>query len=434
MVGRACGFTRGLAVVEPSVQRELFEHMPWSGPSASSELPAAAWLSALAALPGAGPRRLRILLDGRSPQAAWALVGRGGSRAHAAAIGRGGADLLSTWAGIARTFDVEDFWNESVDRGIGAFWFGSAAFPEAFVGDPEPPAVLFHLGDPDVIAGPRVAIVGTRKCTRYGHDIARAFARDLSLAGVGVVSGLAIGIDAAAHQGAVNAAAAPPVAVVANGLDTVYPRSNRALWEEVVGQGVVLSEGPMGTEPERWRFPARNRLVAALADIVIVVESHARGGSMHTVTEAARRGIPVMAVPGPIHSPATEGTNALLRDGCAPACSVDDVLLQLGMSSGAQRPSTELRLEPGGVAGDVLEALGWLPATAQQLLRSARCSVAELAGALEALQTDGWIVETEGWYERRARPDTPSAAEAAPMDDGDQRDQGDEGDKGDQGG
>ncbi len=300
---------------------------------------------------------------------------------------------------------MESFWNESLDRGIGAFWFGSQAFPDAFVDDPEPPAVLFHRGNPDVIAGPRVAIVGTRKCTRYGHDIARSFARDLSLAGVGVVSGLAMGIDAAAHQGAVAAGGAPPIAVVANGLDTVYPRANRALWEEVVSQGVVLSEGPMGTEPERWRFPARNRIVAALADIVIVVESHARGGSMHTVTEAERRGVPVMAVPGPIHSPATEGTNALLRDGCAPVCSVDDVLIHLGMSSAAHRSSNELRLEPGGLAGEVLAALGWQPGTVQMLQRSVRCSVAELAGALGLLSHDGWVAETHGWFERIARPD-----------------------------
>lgn len=373
--------------------------------SANDVLPAAAWLSALAALPGAGPRRLRVLLEGRSPQAAWALVGRGGSRAHAVELGRGASDLLREWAAISRDFDVEGFWNESVSLGIGAFWFGSPAFPDALVDDPEPPAVLFHRGDPDVIAGPRVAIVGTRKCTRYGHDIARAFARDLSLAGVGVVSGLALGIDAAAHQGAVNAGGAPPIAVVANGLDSVYPRTNRALWEEVVSQGVVLSEGPMGTVPERWRFPARNRIVAALADIVIVVESHASGGSMHTVTEAERRGVPVMAVPGPIHSPSTEGTNALLRDGCAPVCSVDDVLLHLGMSSGAYRSSSELRLEPGGVAGDVLAALGWRPATVQTLLQETQCRVPELARALETLRQNGWVAETEGWFERRARPD-----------------------------
>ncbi len=372
----------------------------------NNRLPTAAWLSALAALPGAGPRRLRVLLDGRSPQSAWALVGRGGSRAHAHEIGRGAADLFAQWAEVARSFDVEAFWNESVDRGIGAFWFGSPAFPESLTGDPEPPAVLFHRGNPDVIAGPRVAIVGTRKCTRYGHDIARSFARDLSQAGVGIVSGLALGIDAAAHHGAVAADGAPPIGVVANGLDTVYPRANRALWEEVVDRGVVLSEGPMGTEPERWRFPARNRIVAALADVVIVVESHARGGSMHTVAEAARRGVPVMAVPGPIHSPATEGTNALLRDGCAPVCSVDDVLLQLGMSAAVRRTSNELRLEPGGLAGTVLDALGWQPATAQTLQEEVRCSVAELAGALGTLCHDGWVAETEGWFERLLRPES----------------------------
>ncbi len=366
-------------------------------------LPTAAWLAALAALAGAGPRRLRVLLADRQPRAAWELVMRGGTKGQAHALGRGGAEMLSRWAADAQEFDVAAFWDDTMQRGIGAFWFGSAAFPEALVHDPEPPAILFHRGDPDVIAGPRVAIVGTRKCTRYGHDIARAFARDLSLAGVGVVSGLALGIDAAAHHGAIDSGGAPPIAVVANGLDSVYPASNRLLWEDVARTGVVLSEGPIGTQPERWRFPARNRIVAALSDVVLVVESHVRGGSMHTVAEAERRGVPVMAVPGPIHSPSAEGTNALLRDGCAPACGVDDVLIELGLTAAAQRSSSELRLEPGGLAGDVLATMGWQPAAAEQLLVGVRCSPAELAGALDVLRSTGWVIESEGWFERVAR-------------------------------
>ncbi|MEE9417476.1 MAG: DNA-processing protein DprA [Acidimicrobiales bacterium] len=382
--------------------------------AADSELPGAAWLTALASLPGAGPRRLQLLLAQRDPLAAWALVLAGGNRALCHELGSKGQQLLDSWARAAHQLDVGELWERSIQMGIGAVAVNSPAFPEQFRDDPEPPAVLFHRGNLDVLAGPRVAIIGTRKCTRYGYDIANEFARDLAVAGVAVVSGLALGIDAAAHHGAVGAGAAPPIAVVANGLDSVYPRSNRVLWEHVVQAGVVLSEAPLDTEPERWRFPARNRIIAALSDIVVVVESHARGGSLHTVAEAERRNVPVMAVPGPIHSAAAEGTNSLLRDGCAPACSVDDILLELGLVGGCRRSSSETRPLPNAISQQVLEAIGWQPATADQLLARACCSVAELASAVENLANTGWISNTDGWFERVGRPESlsPSNAES----------------------
>jgi DNA processing protein len=180
------------------------------------------------------------------------------------------------------------------------------------------------------------------------------------------------------------------------------------LWEQVVQAGVVLSEAPLGTEPERWRFPARNRIIAALSDIVVVVESHARGGSMHTVAEAERRNVPVMAVPGPIHSAAAEGTNSLLRDGCAPAGSVDDILLELGMVGGCRRGSSETRPLPNAISRQFLDAIGWQPATADQLLARACGSGAELASAVETLEDAGWIIITDGWFERVGRPESHS--------------------------
>ncbi len=367
-------------------------------------LPPAAWLTALASMPGAGPRRLaRLLRRWPDPAEAWRAILEGDPTDIHHTLGKRNTPLVDSWRRFVAANDVAELWQLSSDCGIGAVGCTSPAFPSMLADDPDPPAVLFHLGNPDVIAGPRVGIVGTRKCTRYGHDIAKTFGRDLALAGVAVVSGLALGVDAAAHQGAVDAHAAPPIAVVANGLDSVYPRRNRQLWTDVAEAGVVLSEAPYGQSPERWRFPARNRIIAALSDIVVVVESHERGGSMHTVTEAALRDVPVMAVPGPIHSSAAEGTNELLRDGCAPACSVDDVLIELGMVASGRESSAETRPDPTGQQRQVLDALGWLPATAEQLLGRLRWSVAELGACLVALETAGWIVETNGWFERVAR-------------------------------
>ena len=196
---------------------------------------------------------------------------------------------------------------------------------------------------------PRVAIVGTRRCTRYGFDLARELGADLAAAGVQVVSGLALGIDGAAHRGALDAAGgAPPIGVVASGLDVVYPRAPPAAVGGGRHRGSLLSECPLGTAPEAWRFPARNRIIAALADAVVVVESAGAGGSMYTVEEALARDRPVLAVPGSVRSAASAGTNRLLAEGAGVARDADDVLAAIGQP---QRPGRRRRAAAGARAG-----------------------------------------------------------------------------------
>ena len=172
--------------------------------------------------------------------------------------------------------------------------------------------------------------MGTRAPTRYGIGVAAQFGADLAAAGVSVVSGLALGIDGAADEGACGAGA-PPIAVVAGGLDHVYPPRHERLWERVASAGVIVSESPAGVPTEKWRFPVRNRLLAALSDVVVVVESRHHGGSRHTVDAAVDRGVPVGAVPGSIRSATSEGTNALLADGAFPVCSSGDILMALAL-------------------------------------------------------------------------------------------------------
>ena len=223
------------------------------------------------------------------------------------------------------------------------------------------------------------------------------------------MSGLALGIDAAAHRGALSVNGAPPIGVVGTGLDIVYPAANRDLWDAVAARGLLLSESPLGSRAERWRFPARNRLLAAIADVVVVVESHEAGGSLHTVAEAAARDRPVMAVPGPIRSSASAGTNRLLSDGCAPVCSVDDVLVALGLSAGRRRPSADPAEGATTAQAVVLDALGWQPTTFEQL--ADRCAVAlgELAATVAELCELGWIHRHGGWLERvEPRPHRPN--------------------------
>lgn len=365
------------------------------------ELPVEAWLVALASLPAVGPARLRALLSIDRPSAVWASLHGPPSPELVRVAGK--RDLYEQWHRTAAGLDVARLWSRHREHGVGVAALGTPGYPSVLCHDLDPPAVVFHKGDPQVVHGPRVAIVGTRRCTRYGSDVAFELGRDLALAGVGVVSGLALGIDAAAHAGALEARAAPPIAVVGNGMDKVYPERNRALWRAVADRGVLLGEAPLGAPPERWRFPARNRIIAALADVVVVVESHASGGAMHTVTEAAARDRAVLAVPGPVRSSASDGCLDLLADGCAPCRDADDVLLALGMS-GAETAPLDSRQDPGSIGQQVLDALGWQPADAEQIKGRTGLTMVQVAGAVEELRVAGWVAVSGRWIERVGIP------------------------------
>ena len=289
-------------------------------------------------------------------------------------------------------------------------------YPPALVGDAGAPAVLTALGDPRAADGrPAVAVVGTRSATRYGTSVAADLGRGLAEAGVVVVSGLAVGIDAAAHAGALGAgpAAAPPVAVVGTGLDVVYPTGNAGLWRRVATSGTVLSEAPLGTPARPRVFPARNRIIAALADVVVVVECHGRGGSLHTVEAAARRGVPVGAVPGSVRSPASRGTNGLLVDGCTPVRDVADVLTALSLARGGRSVDppgptahTGGRGTDGRASGlDRVERVVWdalddTPTAVETVLLRTGLSLAAVGLAAGTLVDRGLAVAGAGWWSR----------------------------------
>jgi DNA processing protein len=303
----------------------------------------------------------------------------------------------------ATSVDPAAYWNAHLEAGIGVMTRWSASFPQELAEDDDAPVVLFWLGDIDLLAGTRVAIVGTRRATRYGIDVANEFARELSLAGVSVVSGLALGIDGAAHAGALAVDGAPPIAVVGSGLDRVYPRAHRALWRAVAERGVVLSEYPLGASAVAWQFPARNRIIAALSDVVVVVESQSTGGALGTAVEAARRGRTVLAVPGPVTAPSSAGTNQLLFDGCGPARDAGDVLLALGREPERRRTAAEQRPRPIATAKKVLDALPWQAVPVEHVLVSTGLSLGEAMLVLEQLESDGWVSQRAGWIERIGR-------------------------------
>jgi DNA processing protein len=194
---------------------------------------------------------------------------------------------------------------------------------------------------------------------------------------------------------------APPVGVVVCGLDVVYPSEHRQLWHDVAERGLLLSEVPPGTSPDAFRFPQRNRILAALAEVVVVVESRATGGSLVTVDAAERRAIPILAVPGSPRSPAAEGTNRLLVDGATPVIDVTDVLVALGLSTGrANGPTPPTRPAPAAPDQAVLDLFAGEPLDLERVIAGSGRPMAEAALALARLETTGWLVSTGGWFER----------------------------------
>lgn len=368
------------------------------------------YLMALLALPGMGPSRLRHLLEQQPAEAAWRQIAGGDIEAVGKAA-KVAEKLSSRWCHMAAQMQPEGVLEEYGEQGVQVSRLGSSSYPRRLGDDIEPPEVLFWKGDIGILdADATVAIVGTRTCTNYGYEVAYQAGRDLAEAGVSVVSGLALGIDAAAHKGTLSVDGAPPVAVVGCGIDIVYPKANRKLWEEVADRGVILSETPLGISPEPWRFPSRNRIIAALADAVLIVESLEQGGALFTAEEAAQRSLPVFAVPGPIRSPASQGTNRLLAEGCMPMCDINDLLVALGIPiSGASGRAAKGAMAKGAMSAildpkkqALLDALGWQPAGLDQLTSRTGLSLSDVAYHIEELQAEDLVVRRGLWYERKA--------------------------------
>jgi DNA processing protein len=294
------------------------------------------------------------------------------------------------------------------EAGIGVLDRASPSYPTRLASEPSPPPVLFFQGDATELGRRTVAIVGTRRCTGAGAELAYELGAHLAASDVAVVSGLAEGIDAAAHAGALGGGGAPPLGVVASGLDRPYPRRNLALWRAVAEAGCLVSEAPLGTSPERWRFPARNRIIAGLAEVVIVVESHAAGGSLHTAAAAIERDRPVVAVPGSVRSPASEGTNRLLADGAHVMCSIDDVFTLLDLVAGTVEPEASTVRPITGPGAHVLDAVGWVPTAFDDVVRRSGMDVHDAADAVEQLVASRHLIDRGGWFERTAQPGRPA--------------------------
>ena len=356
----------------------------------------AAWFRLLE-VPGLGREAVRRLLAAfGSPHAVLAAP----PAAQAEVVGpKRAAAFAAPAPEIDARLSVAQHWLDGgADRHV--LVLGDAAYPPLLLQAADPPLLLYVQGRVDLLAQPAVAIVGSRHPTAQGRDTARAFARALGDAGLQVVSGLALGIDGAAHEGALESTAAT-IAVVGTGLDRVYPPRHHALAHRIAERGALVSEYAPGTPPLPDHFPQRNRVIAGLTLGTLVVEAALRSGSLITARLAAEAGRDVFAVPGSIHAPQSQGCHWLIKQGAKLVESAQDVLEEWGAEQ--MRASTNIDAEADDSESDpLLQALGHEPATLDALLARTGWPAAELSARLLDLELDGRVARLPGGlYQRR---------------------------------
>lgn len=341
------------------------------------------------------PAHRELLVDWLRVQSAFVFRPRDACRAL-----RAGLSPAALWrlAGARPAPGIEPLepgtrsWRALEASGARALPWHSQAYPARLKRLEDAPPVLWVQGDPEVFARPSVALVGARAATAAGKRTAHELARALARAGVTVISGLARGIDARAHDGAL-AGNGTTIAVQARGPDDVYPPEHRNLAARIRQAGALLTEFPPFVAPRAAHFPLRNRIISGLAEAVIVVEARVRSGSLITARHALDQGIDVLAVPGPVDAPTSRGTNELLRDGAGVVLEPGDVLLALGLDPLGDAPAAEAHPEPSAdpMVSRVAAALAQRAATRDELASRLGCNPEELALAVVELELAGRV-------------------------------------------
>jgi DNA processing protein len=268
-------------------------------------------------------------------------------------------------------------------------------YPPALAEIPDPPLLLYVSGRVELLAQPLIAVVGSRNASVQGRVDAESFAAALSGAGLCVVSGLALGIDTAAHEGALRGVGST-IAVVGTGLDRVYPARNRALAHRIAAQGCIVSEYPLGMPPLAANFPRRNRIISGLAAGVLVIEAAAQSGSLITAQLAAEQGREVFALPGSIHSALTKGCHRLIREGAQLVETVDDVLMAMRVSPLAGLPQVDAAAPASEDDAILLDALGHEPVALDELLARLVIDPGALGARLLELELAGLVTRLPG--------------------------------------
>ncbi len=357
------------------------------GPLAAEQL--RAWLALIRA-PGLGPVRARRLLE--RYQDPVDVLAAGAANWRAAGIGDSlHAGLKSPdWSAA----DSDQRWLEAADRTF--VTLDDPRYPARLREIAAAPIALFTLGRADLLDAPQIGIVGARAATAQGRENARSFAAGLVRGGFTITSGLAIGIDGAAHRGALEAQGTT-IAVCANGLDRVYPARHRELAHQIAEQGLMVSEFPPGTAPRAEHFPRRNRIISGLSLGVLVVEGAQASGSLITARLAAEQGREVFAIPGSIHNPLARGCHALIRDGARLVESPADLFEELGLPPPESNVSDLTEPEARDpLQARILAELGHDPVALDRLIEKLNIPIATLHEALLALELSGRVSAAPG--------------------------------------
>ncbi len=336
-------------------------------------------------VPGIGPARLAALIDVcGSVEAAW--------KAPIQRLKEAGLDRrsLESLLAMRRSLDLDVAWQRVVQSGARVYTWNDDDYPENLRQVPLSPPVIFAQGElveDDRLA---VALVGTRQASAYGREVARGLARELAHNGVTVVSGLALGIDATAHEAALEAGGRT-IAVLGSGVDQIYPAKNRKMALAMIQQGALISEYPLGTRPEAGNFPPRNRIISGLSLATVVIEAGQRSGALITAKFAAEQGRDVFAVPGSILQPSSAGCNALIQDGALPLLSINDLLEQLHLERVAVQREARHTIAADPTERLLLAHLSGEPVHLDEIVRLAAMPAAQVSGLLAMMELKGLV-------------------------------------------
>lgn len=368
-------------------------------------------LARLAHLPGIGGRELVALAERFGSAAAIVAA----SRAELAAAGLSQPAIAAILSPEGDRLEPILSWMEAADHHlVGAH---TDTYPPLLADIADPPAVLYVKGDPALLRFPQLAVVGSRNPTRGGEATARDFAAHLAGNGLVITSGLALGIDAAAHRGAL-AAGGGTVAVLGTGVDRIYPAANATLARRIAERGALVSELPLGSPPRRDHFPRRNRILSGLALGTLVVEAARRSGSLITARLAGEQGREVFAIPGSIHNPMARGTHLLIREGAKLVETAADIYAELAPLAGTLLPAAQpegrgKRAEETSTGLDpdyekLLEAMGWEPVDPDAIAARAQLTIEEVSSMLLILELQGHVESLPGGaYSRVGREHHP---------------------------
>ncbi len=354
--------------------------------------------------PGIGPVRLRALLDHFSGDvcAAW--------HASPATLRALGCDqrTIERFLSLRDRLDLDAEWKRIAAAGVHVLTWQSKDYPSLLKSITNPPPVLYVRGALLPQDEWALGVVGTRQASIYGREVTRTLVSGLVAAGVTVVSGLAYGIDTMAHRAALDAGGRT-IAVLGSGVDIIYPYENRALAEQVVRSGALISEYPLGTKPEARNFPPRNRVISGLSLGVLVVEGSVRSGAMITAAYALEQGREVFAVPGSILSRNSGGPSWLIQKGAKLVASVDDILEELNLGMAAQQMEARQVLPDNPTEAHLLQFLSSEPMHVDELGRAAGLPIQEVTSALTMMELKGMVRQVGSMSYVAARGAAPSA-------------------------